>query len=92
MSDQKANSHAGNSLDDLLRFTLNTLSPGQSMDGSGVTAGNDYSLDAGATIAIGEVFYDVTDGASAGPFTISFSPIPATSFSDINGAPLTFSH
>lgn len=67
---------------------LNLLSAGQSMDGSDVAnTGNGYSLDAGATIAIGEVFYNVADGASAGPVTMSFLPTTATSFSDIDGDP-----
>jgi hypothetical protein len=66
--------------------TLSLLSTGQSMDGSDIAnTGNGYSLDVGSTIAIGEVFYNVADGASAGPVTVSFLPTTATSFSDING-------
>ena len=69
---------------------LNLLSAGQSMDGSDVAnTGNGYGLAGSSTIAIGEVFYNVTAGASAGPVTISFSPPTATSFSDINGSPFT---
>jgi hypothetical protein len=61
--------------------SLNLLSAGLSMDGSDITAGSDYSLGVGSTIAIGEVFYDVAAGAPAGPFTISFLPTAGTSFS-----------
>ncbi len=66
---------------------LNLLPAGQSMDGSDIAyTGNGYILDASSTIAIGEVFYNVADGVSAGPVTVSFLPTPATSFSDIDGS------
>ena len=74
--------------DSLFGPNINTLSRGQSMDGQDTTGGNDFSLGAGDTIGLGEIFYDVANGAGTGPFTLSFSPSTANSFSDGGGQSL----
>lgn len=63
---------------------LSVSSPGQSMDGSDDASDAGFSQASGSTIGLGEVFYNVANGATPGVFTISFSPSSATSFSDIN--------
>jgi hypothetical protein len=74
--------------DSLFGPTISTTPPpdGQTVIASDIWAGagNGYSLAAGATVAIGEVFFNVQPGAAAGPDTVSFSPTSGTSFSDIN--------
>ncbi len=73
---------AGDSFDQSFGFTLNTLAPGQSMDGSdfsnsvsGPTIGN------GVTVALGRVLFNVASNATPGPFTINFNA-NGTSLSD----------
>ncbi len=72
--------------DSLFGPTISTTPDGQTVSAFDIWAGagNGYSLAAGATVAIGEVFFNVQPGAAAGPDTVSFSPTSGTSFSDIN--------
>jgi hypothetical protein len=75
--------------DSLFGPSISTTPPpdGQTVIASDVWGGtgNGYSLGAGATVAIGEVFFNVRGGTDAGPYTISFSPTSVTTFSDANG-------
>ena len=73
--------------DSLFGPTISTTPDGQTVIASDVWGGtgNGYSLGAGATVAIGEVFFNVQGGTDAGPYTISFSPTSVTTFSDANG-------
>jgi hypothetical protein len=66
---------SANSFDQVNSFTLytNTL-PGQVLDGSDLTNDStDVVIDAGDSLALGEVYFDVAANATPGPFTISFT-------------------
>jgi PEP-CTERM motif len=50
-------------------------------------AGNGFSLGAGVTVALGEVYFSVAAGVAPGGYTVSFIPAE-DSLSDITGAPI----
>lgn len=77
---------AGDSGDFLLLglTTINSTS-GQSLLASDFSfSGLGDAVDAGATVGLGEVFFDVAAGTAAGPYTVTFDSI-ATSLSDPAG-------
>jgi hypothetical protein len=70
--------------------TIGAPSPlGQSIVASDLWSGqgDGFSLGTGVTVALGEVFFDLTPGAPVGPITVSFDP-SATSLSDVSGNPI----
>jgi hypothetical protein len=68
---------------------ISTSSPGQNLTASDIWggAGNGVTLGTGVTVALGQVFFDASAGAT-GSYTVSFDPL-ATSLADINGTPIT---
>jgi hypothetical protein len=65
---------AGDSFDAMNGFTLNISSPGQALDANdGTNDGAGISLNSGQTLALGHILFDVTGGAAAGPFAVSFT-------------------
>ena len=65
---------------------------GQSVSASDLWggAGDGFTVGSGATVGLGEVFFDVAAGASGGPLSLSFIGAE-TSLSDINGASIAIS-
>ena len=82
----------GDSFDDNNGFTLYTNSlPGQTVeasDASNSTLGD--SVGAGATVGVGRIMFDIANGATPGPFAVTFEGSPTTSLSDNNGNNLDF--
>jgi hypothetical protein len=80
---------AGNSM---FGPTINTTPPpiGQSLDASDIWAGagDGFTLESGATVGLGEVFFDVAPGTPYGPTVVSFVS-DETSLSDIDGDAIT---
>jgi len=70
-----------------------STSTGQTLDASDVVATPNTStvLGSGATLGLGEVFFDVAPGTVTGPYAVSFGAFPSTSLSDALGNNLTFS-
>jgi hypothetical protein len=77
----------GNSL---IGSPISTTSPGQSVSAFDIWAGpgDGFNLGTGATVGLGEVFFDVAPGASYGPTVVSFVS-DETSLSDIDGDAIT---
>lgn len=78
---------AGDSLDDLNAFTLNSNSlPASLINASDLTNDNtDITLNPGDTFSLGEFFYHVSATAFPGPFSIDFSNPIGDSLSDSQG-------
>lgn len=66
-----------------------TALPDTTLNGEDIWAGagNGFSLDAGLTIALGEVYFSVASGVTPGPYTVSFITND-DSLSDIGGNPI----
>lgn len=83
---------AGDSFDDTYGFTLYTNSlPGQIVEASDFS--NSIfgdSIGAGATVALGNIVFDVASGATPGVFAVTFEKFPTTSFADSNANNLDF--
>ncbi|HEY1760440.1 MAG TPA: PEP-CTERM sorting domain-containing protein [Bryobacteraceae bacterium] len=77
---------AGNSL---FGPVISTTSPGQTVLASDLWggAGDGFTVGAGTSVGLGEVFFDVGPGASPGPDTVSFVSAD-DSLSDIDGDPI----
>jgi len=77
---------AGNSM---FGPTISNSAPGQTLDASDLWGGaGGAAVAAGATVGLGDVFFDVSAGALSGPMTVMLSPSPATSLSDALGDPI----
>jgi hypothetical protein len=71
---------AGNSL---FGPIISTSAPSQTLDGSDLWGGvGGATVAAGATVALGHVFFDTSAGDSSGSKTVMLSPFSATSLSD----------
>jgi hypothetical protein len=65
---------ATDSFDAINGFTLNTTSPGQTLDAGDVTNdGAGITLAPGQSLALGDVLFNVANGTASGSYTVSFS-------------------
>ena len=82
----------GDSFDDMNGFTLYTNSlPGQTVEAADFSnSGSGESVGAGATVGVGRIMFDIANGATPGPFAVTFENSPTTSLSDNNGGNLDF--
>jgi hypothetical protein len=83
---------AGDSFVDMNGLTLyvNSL-PGQTVEASDLSnSGAGESIASGATVALGNILFDVAPGATPGAFAVTFEDFPTTSFSDASGNNLDF--
>jgi hypothetical protein len=70
----------GDSFDVINAFTLNTNGPGETLDASDLTNdGAGITLISGASLALGEVLFNVSPTAAPGTFTVSFTGMPIVS-------------
>lgn len=83
---------AGDSFDVINGFTLFTNSlPGQTVEASDLSnSGAGANIPVGATVALGNIVFDVASGATPGIFAVTFEDFPTTSFADSNGGNLDF--
>jgi hypothetical protein len=68
-----------------------STSTGQSLIASDLSASGGDVVGAGATVGLGEVFFDVAPGTSGGAVTVELTPYPTTSLADPAGNNVTFS-
>jgi hypothetical protein len=73
-------------------FPLFTNSlPGQEVAASDFSDASGDSVGAGATVGVGRVMFDIANGATTGPFAVTFQDLSGTnSLSDNNGGGLPF--
>jgi len=73
-------------------FPLFTNSlPGQEVAASDFSDASGDSVGAGATVGVGRVMFDIANGATTGPFPVTFQDLSGTnSLSDNNGGGLPF--
>ncbi|HLK22841.1 MAG TPA: hypothetical protein VKT81_28040 [Bryobacteraceae bacterium] len=83
---------AGDSFDDMNGFTLYTNSlPGQTVEAADASASLvGASVGAGVTVGVGRIMFDIANGATPGPFAVTFEASPTTGLSDTNGNGLDF--
>jgi hypothetical protein len=69
---------------------INTSAPGQLLDASDLWGipGGGATIAAGATVGLGQVFFDVSAGELPGPVTVMLSSFPFTSLFDPTGVNL----
>ena len=73
--------------DSLFGPNINTMSPGQSMDGFDLAFSGGDVVAAGSTVGLGRVFFDVAPGAVLGSTAVvTLAPYPVTNLSDSSGA------